>query len=64
MSNNEWLQNIKVGDTVIVRPSIGRHNERVDTVTHATPTQVHVRYGKYRRSNGQQMASGIWDRNE
>lgn len=61
MANNTWLQNLKAGDPVIVRPGIGRNNEYVATVTHSTPTQIHVGHAKFRRSNGDQIGVRVWD---
>ena len=61
MQNDDWLKDIKAGDTVINSPSIGRNNEYTATVTHATKTRIHIGGTKYRR-DGREIGGSVWHR--
>lgn len=45
----EWLDGLKVGDQVVINWSF---SHSLQTVTHCTPTEIHVGGTKYRRKSG------------
>ena len=53
MNSNEWLQELKAGDTVIVKGSHGRREVR--TVQRVTPTQIVVGLTKYHKKDGREV---------
>jgi len=48
--DNEWLQNLKVGDAVIIKPVFG--DSVIGLVSRLTKTQIAVGRDKYRKTNG------------
>lgn len=61
--NNEWLQNLKVGDKVIV---FGHGVEELGEVFRFTKTQIHVKLGGYeqafRKEQGNSYSRFVSDR--
>lgn len=58
-NSREWLQNLKVGDIVIVNYRHAGTDDRktIQQVTHVTATQIHAGQNyKFKRSTGQLMA--------
>lgn len=53
--NNNWLQNLQPGDSVIVSPGATYTPDYLVTVTRTTQTQIHVGHSKFRRMDGRQM---------
>jgi hypothetical protein len=68
---NEWLQNIKVGDKVIISGNSAFGSDRVNVVVKLTATQVHVNtrgflkdyVTKYNRESGRSIGTGTWETN-
>jgi hypothetical protein len=59
--SNEWLQNLKAGDSVIVKQSGSYRSESVKKVDRVTATQVAIGTTKYRRDNGREVGgSNRW----
>lgn len=54
----ENLNDIKVGDKVIFHNSSGDFIEVVEKVT---KTQIHTKFGKYRKSDGYKVGAVKWD---
>ncbi len=50
MNETNLLENVKVGDKVILN---GRHNRRVQIATKVTRTQIQTAGGRYRKDGGQ-----------
>lgn len=61
-SDAEWLAGLKVGDEVAVPRRWDGYS--IYTVIHATPTQIHAGYGKYRRKDGYEMGASRYGRIE
>lgn len=56
-----WLEDLKVGDEVVVSGSFLSYE--ISRVTHTTATQIHIGGTKYRRDTGVQMGSvSSWNR--
>lgn len=55
---NDWLKNLKVGDTVIAS---GRNFNRICTIDRLTKTQIVVGNLKYRISDGGLVGAGNWN---
>lgn len=60
MADNDWLQNLKVGDTVLVPD--GRDNETPALISRATATQIVAGGCKYRRCDGRKRGSDSYVR--
>ena len=60
--SNEWLENIKVGDKVIVSGSGFGSLNKIDTVERLTKTQIVLKntHSKYRRSSGRSVGGDVW----
>ena len=60
--SNAWLENIKVGDKVIVDGSGFTAFNKIDTVERLTKTQIVLKntHSKYRRSSGRSVGD-IWN---
>ena len=54
----ESLENVKVGDVVIV---CKRHHREAQKVSKVTKTQIHVGNERYRKKDGNVVGFGPWD---
>ena len=54
--NNE-LKDVEVGDKVL---SYGRYDDKIETVTKITKTQITTNVGKYRRDTGRLIGADAW----
>lgn len=55
----DWLESLGTGSVVIMcQPGYGATTRVVRTVTRVTPTQLVIGSGRFRRSDGFQIASG------
>jgi len=67
MSDNLWLQNLKVGDRVIISGNNAFGGDVVGLVSRLTKTQVLVTLGlstyehKYRLKDGRSIGTGTWE---
>lgn len=52
------LENVKVGDVVVIHKS---HHRGVGKVTKVTATQIHVGNCRYRKKDGNVVGFGPWD---
>jgi hypothetical protein len=62
MQTVDWLSSLKVGDSVVVERGYVYTALSLETVTHATATQVHVGRLKFRRADGRSIGGGTYDR--
>jgi len=61
MTDNQWLQELKVGDEVYIPKQYGRGYIR-SFVQRITPSQIVVTGGdKYRKKDGCSVGTGIWN---
>jgi len=58
--DNNWLQNLKPGDSVIVSPGATYTPDYVAMVTRTTATQIHIGNVKFRRTNGREVGGDRW----
>jgi hypothetical protein len=52
-----WLENLKVGDKVVVA---SRYNIHTDIISKITKIQIQIGGSKYRKSNGNLISSDKW----
>lgn len=60
MANNDWLKDLKAGDTVIVSPGASYNPDYLDKVIKTTATQIHCGNCKFRKSDGRQMGGRVF----
>lgn len=60
MDNNDWLKNLKAGDTVIVSPGASYNPDYLSEVTKTTATQIHCGNWKFRKQDGRQMGGNAF----
>jgi hypothetical protein len=59
MTNTDWLQNLKVGDEVMLQQSgCGKQKHRVAVVDRVTETQIVIGNERFNRHNGHRKGDG------
>lgn len=59
MTENNWLENLKVGDRVVIR---GRYNSYIHKVSKITKTIIEIEKGnKFKKINGFLIGGGVWN---
>lgn len=61
MTDNAWLEKLKVGDTVFLDVKYARGRYTEETVDKVTRTQFVVGHARFRRDNGWQVGGNKWD---
>lgn len=56
--SNEWLKNLRAGDTVIVELSGAYRSQSVKKVDRVIPTQIIIGSTKYNKSYGREIGGG------
>lgn len=63
--NNQWLKNIKAGDTVILESGGYYGGASVEKVERLTKTQIVLKSGgKFRRDSGNMVGGDAWSRSQ
>lgn len=61
MIDKKWLQNLEIGDEVIVIDNI--HRDQIVSVNRVTKTQIILKSGtKFRKSDGSAVSNSSWNR--